>query len=232
MTVQTQDISVELDGGPHRHEPERLCAVTRAVRPISELIRFVVGPGAEAVPDIKNKLPGRGIWLTATREALEDAVKRRVFSRGFKRDVRLPADLPLATEQLLERAALEALAVANKAGLAAVGFGKVVSAIEHEAVIALFHAAEAASDGTRKIDAAFRRRQPGGPATVIESLTSAQLDLALGRPNVVHAALLAGPAGDTFMSRWRRLERFRTGGAGDRGNLAGRAAAQTGRGHG
>jgi predicted RNA-binding protein YlxR (DUF448 family) len=226
MTPQTGPIGddSELDRGPLRRERERLCIATRTVRPIADLIRFVVGPDGEAVPDIKCKLPGRGVWITATQDALKDAIKRKAFARGFKRDVRLPADLAARTERLLQRAALDALAMAGKTGLAAVGFAKAAAALERENVAALLHAADGSSDGIRKLDAMVRRR-PGKSIPVIEFLTSAQLDLALGRPNVVHAALLAGPASDTFLSRSRRLERYRTGGAGDRGNQSGRGAA-------
>jgi predicted RNA-binding protein YlxR (DUF448 family) len=226
MTAQTHHIdqSGELDRGPHARERERFCVATRTVQPVSDLIRFVVGPDGEAVPDIKSKLPGRGVWVTATREALEDAIKRKVFARGFKRDVRTPADLAARTEQLLEQAVIDALAMAHKAGLVAAGFNRAATALEREDVVALLHAAEASPDGVRKLDAAVRQGR-SQPLPVIEFLTSAQLDLALGRPNVVHAALLAGPASDTFLSRSRRLERFRTGGAGDRGSQAGKAAA-------
>jgi predicted RNA-binding protein YlxR (DUF448 family) len=226
MTGQTHHISQpgELDHGPHARERERFCVATRTVQPVSDLIRFVVGPAGEAVPDIKSKLPGRGVWVTATREALEDAIKRKAFARGFKRDVRSPPDLAVRTEQLLEQAVLDALGMAQKAGLVAAGFGRTEQALEREEVVALLHAAGAAPDGVRKLAAAVRHR-PSQNMPVIEFLTSAQLDLALGRPNVVHAALLAGPASDTFLSRSRRLERFRTGGAGDRGNQAGKAAA-------
>jgi hypothetical protein len=162
--------------------------------------------------------------VTATREALEDAIKRKAFARGFRRDVRTPADLAARTERLLEQAVIDALAMAHKAGLVAAGFNRAATALEREDVVALLHAAEASPDGVRKLDAAVRQGR-GQPLPVIEFLTSAQLDLALGRPNVVHAALLAGPASDTFLSRSRRLERFRTGGAGDRGSQAGKAAA-------
>jgi predicted RNA-binding protein YlxR (DUF448 family) len=181
------------------------------VRPVSDLIRFVVGPDGEAVADVKNKLPGRGIWVTATRQALDEAIKRRAFSRGFKRQVRLDADLVGRTERLLERAAVDALAVAGKAGLVAAGFAKSEAAMAREDAVALLHAAEASPDGTRKLDAAMRRRPAGRPVAVIGFLTAAQLDLALNRPNVIHAALLAGPASETFLARCRRLERFRTG---------------------
>jgi len=221
------EVGAELDGGPHARERERLCIVTRAARPVDELIRFVIGPDGEVVPDVKGKLPGRGVWITASRETIEAAVKRHAFARGFKRrDVRVAADLALRTDQLLERGALDALAMAGKAGLVAAGFAKAATALERDDVVALLHAAEASADGARKLEALWRRRTPEKTLPMIEFLTSAQLDLALGRPNVVHAALLAGPGSDTFLSRSRRLERFRAGGASDRGNKAGAAAAQ------
>ena len=213
MIVEAQDIehAIELDSGPHAREVERLCAVTRTVRPVSDLIRFVVGPDGEAVPDLKRKLPGRGVWVTGTQEVLGDAIKRRLFARGFKRDVRLPADLLARTERLLERSALDALAIAGKAGLVAAGFARVEAALARERVVALLHAAEASPEGRKKLDAARGRRAQEAPVAVIEFLTSAQLDLALGRSNVIHAALLAGTPSDTFLARLRRLERFRTG---------------------
>ena len=203
--------SIELDRGPHGRELARLCVATRAVRPVEELIRFVIGPDGEVMPDLKRKLPGRGVWVTATRSALADAIRRKAFGRGFKRDVQVPSDLIARTERLLESAALDALAIAGKSGLVAAGFGKTEAALEREQVIAVIHAAEASPDGLRKLDAALRRRPADHPIPKIQILTSAQLDLALGRPNVVHAALLAGRASDTFLARVRRLERFRTG---------------------
>jgi uncharacterized protein len=213
---------IELDTGPRAPERERLCVATRTVRPVSELIRFVIGPEGEPVPDLKRKLPGRGIWVTATNAALGEAVKRKAFSRGFKRDIRLPPDLVARTERLLERAVLDALAIAGKAGLVAAGFAKTAAALEREEVAGLLHAAEAAPDGIRKLDALLRRRFSGEAPAVVVLLTLAQLDLALNRPNVIHAALLAGPASETFLARCRRLERFRTG---DLPNKAGAAAS-------
>jgi uncharacterized protein len=209
MTALSSDI--ELDTGPRDRDVERLCVATRTVRPVADLIRFVVGPDGEAVPDLKHKLPGRGVWVTATQDALGDAIKRKVFSRGFKRDVRLPVDLLARTERLLERTALDALAIAGKAGLVAPGFVRTETALARGGVVGLLHAAEAAPDGVRKLDAAQRRNPQARPVVVIGFLTSAQLDLALGRPNVIHAALLAGAPSDTFLARLRRLERFRTG---------------------
>ncbi|HTH35666.1 MAG TPA: RNA-binding protein [Xanthobacteraceae bacterium] len=210
MIPRTQANS-ELDSGPHAQARERLCVATGVVRPVADMIRFVVGPDGRAVPDVKEKLPGRGVWVTATHDALYDAIKRKVFARGFKRDVRLPADLVSQTERLMERAALDALAMAGKAGLVAAGFTKAEIALQREDIVALLHAAEASPDGVRKLEGARRQRQPDGAIVVVRALTSAQLDLALGRPNVVHAALLAGPPSNTFLARLRRLERFRTG---------------------
>src|SRR4029450_150228 len=84
-----------LDAGPHRRAPgtQRFCAASGAVRPVDEMIRFVVGPDGAAVPDLKRRLPGRGIWITATRQALRSAIARKAFARGFKRDVRVAAGL-------------------------------------------------------------------------------------------------------------------------------------------
>jgi predicted RNA-binding protein YlxR (DUF448 family) len=215
MTEVTSDSRVasdsELDGGPQAHSPERFCVVTRTVRPVAELIRFVLGPDGEAVPDLKNKLPGRGVWVTASQGTLDDAIKRKVFARGFKRDVRIPSDLLDRTRQLLERSALDALAIAGKAGSVAAGYAKVETALAHGRVVILLHAVEAAPDGVGKLASAVRHSPSAGSVTVMQCLTSAQLDLALGRPNVIHAALLAGPSNDTVLARLRRLEQFRTG---------------------
>jgi hypothetical protein len=192
---------------------ERTCALTRELKPAAEMVRFVVGPGGEAVPDVKRKLPGRGIWVTATRAAIEDAIKRNVFVRGFKQDVRVAHDLAEQTERLLERAVLDALAIAGKAGTVVSGFSKVETAVGRDEIVALIHAADARDDGKRKLAAALHRNTSGKSReiVVIDAFTGAQLDLALNRPNVVHAALLAGPGGETFLARAARLTCFRTG---------------------
>jgi len=204
----------ELDrGAKSAAATERTCALTRAVLPVDAMLRFVVSPGGEAVPDLKRKLPGRGLWITATRASLDEAVQRKVFARGFKRDVRVAADLAAQTERLLERSALDALAIAGKSGNVLTGFAKVEAALAHEEVVALIHAADASDDGRRKLNAVLRRETVEKPPeiAVIEEFSGAQLDLALNRPNVVHAALLAGPVSGTFLARAARLARFRTG---------------------
>jgi predicted RNA-binding protein YlxR (DUF448 family) len=203
----------ELDRGATSVAPSvhRLCALTREVKPVEDMIRFVVGPGNHVVPDIKRKLPGRGIWISGTRAAVEEAVKRNVFARGFKREVRVAGDLAATAERLIERAALDALAIVGKAGSLVAGTGKVEAALERDEVLALIHAADAAGDGTRKLNAALQRKMQEKPreTAIVDLFSGAHLDLALNRPNVVHAALLAGPGSETFLARVARLKRFR-----------------------
>jgi predicted RNA-binding protein YlxR (DUF448 family) len=212
----------DLDHGPRtdRSATSRMCVVSREVRPIDELIRFVVAPSGEVIADLKRKLPGRGLWVSASRSAVAEAVRRHHFTRGFKRDVRVAATLAADVEALLERFAVEALGVATKAGQVISGFAKVADALERTAespVRALIHASDGADDGIRKLDAKLaalagqNRKEDGqwGEILVVNVLTSEQLDLALGRSNVIHAALLAGPASNTFLSRSQMLVRYR-----------------------
>jgi uncharacterized protein len=208
----------ELDHGPRadRSATMRMCAVSREVRPIDELIRFVVAPSGEVVADLKRKLPGRGLWVSASRKMVAEAVRRHQFSRGFKRDVRVAATFAADTEVLLERFVVDALAMAAKAGQVISGFTKVADALERPnsgEVRALIHATGGAADGIRKLDAIVsqngRNNGPSAEVRIVNVLTSEQLDLALGRSNVIHAALLAGPASDTFLSRSQMLVRYR-----------------------
>ena len=209
----------ELDNGPRTDKSAtlRMCAVSREQKPIDQLIRFVVSPAGEVVPDVKRKLPGRGLWVSASREVVAEAVKRHQFSKGFKRDVRVAPTLASDTENLLVQSAVEALAMAAKAGQVVSGFAKVEGALTarpgEAAMHALIHAADGASDGIRKLNALARQNAGNEVGTaefpVITALTSAELDLALGRSNVVHAALLAGPASKTFLSRSQTLVRYR-----------------------
>jgi len=211
MLAQAHDDA--LDTGPRKTAPgtERFCAATGEVKPVDEMIRFVVGPDGALVPDLKRRLPGRGLWITATRQALAAAVARKAFARGFKRDIRTAPDLVATTERLIEQAALDALAMSHKAGTVASGFGKAAAAVERDRVVGLINAAEASPDGTRKLMASLRRREDAADIAVVDTFTSAQLDLALGRSNVIHAALLAGPESETFLARTARLDRFRAG---------------------
>jgi len=217
----------DLDNGPRtdRSATMRMCAVTREVRPIDELIRFVVSPTGEVVPDLKRKLPGRGLWVSASRRTVAEAVRRNQFGKGFKRAVQVSPALSETTESLLERSLVEALAMAAKAGQVVSGFGKVETALVQRQVQVLVHAADGAADGIRKLDAIVRQNaginDESRELPVVTALTSEQLDLALGRSNVIHAALLAGPASKTFLSRSHTLVRYRMA---DDDKTAGRAA--------
>ena len=203
----------ETDTGPRNIAAGtvRLCVATREVKPIDALIRFVVGPDQAVVPDLKRKLPGCGAWVTARRDVLATAVKRGAFARAFRADVKAAPDLPAQVERLMERAVLDALGVARKARQAVVGHAQVEAAAEQGAAVAVLHGSDAGPEGVRQILAAIRRGSaPETPnVVVIPAFTSAQLHLALARPNVVHAALLAGRASDTVIARWRSLAHFR-----------------------
>ena len=209
----------DLDNGPRTNKSAtvRMCAVARQVRSIDELIRFVVSPAGEVVPDLKRKLPGRGMWISASHRAVAEAVRRHQFSKGFKREVRVSPSLATDTEALLARSAIEALAIAAKAGQVISGFGKVEEALRSRqtqaSIQALIHASDGAADGIRKLDAIVRQNAGVNDESkqfpVLTGLTSGQLDLALGRSNVIHAALLAGPASKTFLSRSQSLVQYR-----------------------
>lgn len=220
MLTQTEKDT--LDRGPRSTAPgsERFCCVTRRTAPVSEMIRFVLDPDGRVVSDLKRQLPGRGVWITGTRQALRAAIARKVFGRSFKREVTIAPDLLNRTEWLMEQAALDALSMAHKAGKVVIGAAKAEAAIAREPVLAVLHAREAAPDGTRHFTAALRQRGDAGDVAVLETFASAQLDLALGRSNVVHAALLAGPESEAFLARAARLERFRTGDNQDRGRVS------------
>ena len=222
--MQTLAEDAIIDRGPHAAAAVtvRLCIATRKVRPVAELIRFVAGPDGAVVPDLKRRLPGRGVWVTARRRIVEEAVRRHVFGRGFKTDVRASTDLPDALDRLLEQSALNSLSIAHKAGLVILGFARVETAVAAAPLAALIRARDAGAESGRRLVATLGRRTGGAAERkIVEAFTSAQLDLALGRLNVVHAALLAGRAGETFLVRWRFLEYFRADDPDDR-NLGSR----------
>ena len=205
----------DLDNGPRTDKSAtmRMCAVTREVQPIDDLIRFVVSPQGEVIADLKRKLPGRGLWVTASRRAVAEAVRRNQFSKGFKREIRPSPTLASETETLLVRSVIEALAMVGKSGQVVAGFSKVESALEQRQAVVLIHACDGAADGIRKLDAIARQNGKNSDESpefpVVTVLTSEQLDLALGRSNVIHAAVLAGPASRTFLSRSQILVRYR-----------------------
>jgi uncharacterized protein len=192
--------------------PNRTCVATRVVRPVESLLRFVLDPSGVLTPDIKGKLPGRGVWVDATRSALELALKKKAFARSLKQPVILPDDLPGMVDRLLAQDIRQSLAMANKAGLLITGFVKVEALIEKGKATVLVIAGDASEDGRRKILQAVTRTFGKSDAIPLFSLLAgSELDLALGRENAIHAALLAGPAGDAFTRRCQRLVRYRSG---------------------
>lgn len=191
----------------------RLCAVSRTHKPPEELIRFVLGPDGTMVPDLARRLPGRGVWVEATRTTVADAVRKKVFDRSLKRPVQVPEDLPELVERLICRRLSDALSLANKAGLVVAGFAKVEGLMETGRAALLLHAADAAADGVAKLNRKFKAL--AGPEraeeAVISELDNAEMSLAMGRPNVVHAAASEGGASQRIIEEARRLRRFRAG---------------------
>jgi uncharacterized protein len=183
---------------------ERTCIVSREVRDPDAMIRFVRGPAGEVVPDIRRKLPGRGVWVTATAAMIGEALRKKAFGRAFRAEVSVDPDMPALVDALLAEYALQSLAMANKAGRVLAGFGKVETALRAGQPRALLHASDAAPDGKRKLAQAMR-----GEPVLIEIFSAEQLSLALGRPHVIHAALLPGPVSAAFIDRCDVLARFR-----------------------
>ena len=192
-------------------EPQRRCALTRVQRSKGDLIRFVLGPDGTIVPDLKEKLPGRGVWLTATHETVAQAVKRKAFARALKADAKAPDDLAGQVGALLTEAALKAFGLANKAGTVVFGFTKVEAALGKGPLCALVHAADAADDGCRKLDGKALAATGGRGFPTIRAFTADELSLASGRPNVIHAALIPGGVARKFLAAASRIERYRAG---------------------
>jgi uncharacterized protein len=195
----------------YKARPVRQCAVGRTRGPEDDLLRFVLDPDQRVVPDLKRKLPGRGVWITAKRDAVDKAVRQRSFARGFRRAVTVDPDLAETVGDLLRRAALQDLALANKAGCVVAGSTKVGKALAGERRLVLFHAADAAFDGRRKLDRltdAPGRDADGDIPPSLAGFTSAELSAALGRHNVMHAAITQDGAGRKFIGSALRYLRY------------------------
>jgi hypothetical protein len=192
---------------PNRNrETERTCIVTRLTAPVDTLIRFVVAPDGTVVPDFRRRLPGRGLWVTARADKVEFAERRKLFARAHGGPVKIDPGLAGRVERGLEAAALSALSLARKAGSVTTGFAKVEAALTRGEAVALIHASDASADGIGKLSGAARRGDRTGKLAIVRCFSGAELDLALGRSNVVHAALLAGSASQNLLARidaWR-----------------------------
>ena len=196
-----------------RAETTRMCALTRTERPVAELIRFVLGPDDVLVPDTDAKAEGRGVWISLNRQLVAEAVKKKVFARSLKTEVKLPEDLPGLTQTRLEGRYLNALSMARKAGQLTFGATKVRALIDNGSLIALITATDAAEDGRSKMVgplkalhyAAEEEEITGFNVPHFELLSSEQMGLALGLENVIHAALTRGAAAQAAVEKARRL---------------------------
>jgi uncharacterized protein len=191
----------------------RMCVVTRDVLPVDDLLRFVVSGENVLTPDLKRKLPGRGVHVRASAAALREAIRRKAFERALKCSPLIPATLAGDLERLMRQDALRWISLANKAGLVVTGFSKVEACLDQGAAVAVMNASDAAADGQRKLAQATLRgygdRAPALP--VITSFSSVDFQLALGRDLVIHAALQGGPAAQETLIRWHRLMRYEAG---------------------
>lgn len=201
---------------PPREELSRQCALTREVKPVDDLIRFVVSPDGAVVPDTDAKAEGRGVWVSLGQKAVAEAVRKKAFAKSLKADVEVPADLADLTRLRLEQRLTQALSMARKAGQILTGATKVKAAIESGDVIALLTATDAAADGRQKLLGTLKgftmAAQEAGfgvdDVPHLELLDSDQLGLALGLENVIHAALVKGAAAVAALKRAQRLARY------------------------
>ena len=166
-----------------RADPERRCIATGETQPKRGLIRFAVSPDGHIVPDILEKLPGRGIWVAAERPALEKAVTAGLFARAAKQRVDVSETLVADVEALLARRVIEGISMARKAGRAVAGFEKVKDWLGREDARILFQAIDGSERGKSKL------YPPGGRGSFFEVLTASELGLSFGRERVIHAAL-------------------------------------------
>ncbi|MGI3186140.1 RNA-binding protein [Nioella aestuarii] len=168
-----------------RDDAERRCIATGETQPKAGLIRFVVGPDDVIFPDVAERLPGRGIWVSADPAALALAIKKNLFSRGAKQQVTVPADLAQQVETLLARRVIELISLARKSGKAVAGFEKVKGWLADGHARVLFQASDGSERGKSKL------WTPEG-GRFFGCLTADELGLAFGRQHVIHGALAAG----------------------------------------
>lgn len=192
-----------------REEPERRCIVTGESGSKHGLIRFVVGPEGQLVPDLAEKLPGRGIWVTSERAALETAAKKKLFSRAARTQVAVPEGLADLVEAGLAQRVVELVSLARKAGLAVAGFEKVKGWLADGKVKVLLQASDGSDRGKGKLWTPTGGRWFG-------CLTASELGLSFGRDHAIHGALAPGGLTDKVIRDASRLNGLR----GQGGSLA------------
>ena len=182
--------------------PERKCIATGDVQPKHGLIRFVLGPAAQIVPDIAGKLPGRGIYVAADRSALDKAVARKLFARGAKQPVQLDNDLVDEVERQLARRVIDLIALSRKSGKAVAGYEKVKGWLQMEEAQVLIQAVDGSGRGKTKLSTPHF-------GTYIGWLTADELGLAFGRQTVIHCALASGGLTKRVVEEANRLRGVR-----------------------
>jgi len=187
---------------------ERRCIVTGEILPDEKRVRFVADPQGNIVPDVAGTLPGRGLWVKADRDCVARAVGKNAFSKAAKAAVKADADLPDRVEQALVRRMVGDLGLARKAGALVFGFDNVVRALgERISPAVLIEASDGAPDGRRKI--VNMAQTQGVSPKCVHNLSRAELALALGRENVIHAAVKPGRLAERLILEAARLEGFR-----------------------
>lgn len=164
---------------------ERKCLATGEVQPKYRLIRFVVGPEGQIFADVMGKLPGRGMWVSADRDALELAVKKGLFSRSAKQPVKIPDNLVDEVEKQLARRVVDLISMQRKAGKAVAGYEKVKGWLQTEEALVLIQAVDGSGRGKSKLSTPHYGHYVG-------CLTADELGLAFGRQTVIHGALASG----------------------------------------
>ena len=182
--------------------PERKCIATGEVQPKHGLIRFVVGPDAQVVPDILGKLPGRGIYIAADRAAIDLAVKKKLFSRAAKAQVTMPEGLADEVERQLARRVVDLISLQRKGGRAVAGYEKVKSWLQTEEAEVLIQASDGSGRGKSKLSTPHYGHYIGW-------LTADELGLAFGRQTVIHGALASGGLTQRVVEEAQRLKGVR-----------------------
>lgn len=186
-----------------KSSPLRKCVFSGEEKPKEEMIRFVVGPQGDAVPDIAEKLPGRGIWVSASREAVDTAARKNLLARSAKRKVTAPASLSDLVEQLLKKRILELLALSNKSGVLVTGFAKVMEALTSGKTGIWLEAADGGDADFEKLS-----RLPHG-LTPFRLFSREELGIPTGRSDAVHVAILTSGIATTIVKEMRRFAGFR-----------------------
>ncbi|MFL2798946.1 MAG: RNA-binding protein [Paracoccaceae bacterium] len=165
---------------------QKRCISTGTLMNTRSMVRFVVGPDGNVVPDVFYKLPGKGIWVGSKKKSLETAIKQNLFSSSICRPVEVDQNLTGTVEVFIIRKLTNLISIARKAKQAVFGFEKVRSQLELKNARLLIQA----SDGSSREKS--RLRPPAGKNSLINCLTMNELGLAFGRENVIHATIMNG----------------------------------------